>query len=85
MADVPEDQQRLARGGAGPVRAPASECSLVIRFLKLWIGGHHRWSRCWLGQHRWSMPGGWCERCGQCDTFFGGHERCGRTCRHFST
>ena len=20
------------------------------------------------------MPGGWCEKCGICDTFFGGHE-----------
>jgi len=38
---------------------------------------------CWFGCHAWSMPGGWCEECGLCDRFFGGHERCGRTCEHF--
>jgi hypothetical protein len=29
------------------------------------------------------MPGGWCEDCGKCDRFFGGHRECGKTCRHF--
>lgn len=50
---------------------------------KRWVAGYSRWSQCWLGQHRWSMPGGWCEKCGVCDKFFGGHERCGKVCRHF--
>jgi len=39
---------------------------------------------CWMGLHHWSMPGGWCEDCGKCDTFFGGHDDCGRTCRHWT-
>jgi hypothetical protein len=38
---------------------------------------------CRWGCHRWSMPGGWCEDCGMCDTFFGGHAECGQTCRHW--
>ncbi len=41
------------------------------------------WSQlaCWLGLHRWDMPGGCCEDCGRCDEFFGGHEQCGVVCR----
>ena len=54
-----------------------------IPALKRWMAGYSKYSRCWLGQHRWSMPGGCCERCGLCDRFFGGHEDCGKTCRHF--
>jgi hypothetical protein len=46
-----------------------------------------RWLRrifhpCNFGCHHWSMPGGWCEDCGKCDTFFGDHLECGKTC-HF--
>lgn len=55
----------------------------IWRWFKLWMAGYSEWSRCWLGQHRWSMPGGWCERCGICDTFFGGHKDCGKTCQHW--
>jgi hypothetical protein len=46
--------------------------SLWRRF-KLWMAGYSTWSRCWLGQHRWDMPGGHCEKCGKCDEFFGPH------------
>ena len=56
-----------------------------LRPFRVWMSGYSKYSRCWLGQHRWSMPGGWCERCGLCDRFFGGHERCGKTCRHWET
>jgi len=57
------------------------------RRFKLWMAGYSTWSRCWLGQHRWSMPGGWCERCGMCDEFFHRHEDCprGGPCRHWQT
>jgi len=44
-----------------------------MRFLYLLISGHHRWSKCWFGAHKWDMPGGHCERCGKCDEFFGKH------------
>ena len=54
-----------------------------VRPIKLFLAGYHPWSRCWMGLHRWSMPGGWCERCGMCDKFFGGHSECGKTCRHW--
>jgi hypothetical protein len=35
------------------------------------------WSRmfCWLGLHRWNMPGGWCEECGATDRFFDEEKR----------
>lgn len=56
----------------------------MFRWLKLWIAGYSRFSYCWMGLHRWSMPGGWCEKCGLCDKFFGGHEDCGKTCRHYT-
>lgn len=26
---------------------------------------------CTYGLHDWTMPGGWCEDCGECDLFFG--------------
>jgi hypothetical protein len=29
------------------------------------------------------MPGGWCEKCGMCDKFFGGHEDCFDKCKWF--
>ena len=29
---------------------------------------------CHIGMHRWDEPGGHCEDCGFCDTFFGPHE-----------
>lgn len=48
----------------------------MFRFLKLLISGQHRWSRCWMGFHKWDMPGGHCERCGMCDEFFGRHSDC---------
>jgi len=55
--------------------------------LYLFIAGHHPWSPCWLGLHCWSMPGGWCERCGKCDIIFrdvlGDHDGCGKVCKHF--
>ncbi len=56
----------------------------MFRFLKQLISGHHRLSRCWMGFHRWSMPGGWCMRCGKCDKFFDPHPGCGRTCRYWT-
>src|SRR5262249_43158655 len=40
----------------------------------LWMAGHSKYSRCWLGQHRWDYPGGHCAKCGKCDTFFGSHD-----------
>jgi hypothetical protein len=56
----------------------------VFRFFKLLIAGYHPWSRCWMGFHRWSRPGGHCEKCGKCDTFFGPHPHCtGKTCLHY--
>lgn len=55
----------------------------MFRWLKLLVSGYSPWSKCWMGFHRWSMPGGWCEWCGLCDRFFGGHGDCGRTCRHW--
>lgn len=55
----------------------------LLNAIYLFIAGHHRWSPCWLGLHRWSMPGGWCEKCGKCDRFFGGHDECGETCKHW--
>ncbi len=45
-----------------------------FHWLYLWIGGYSRFSSCWLGQHRWDMPGGHCEKCGKCDEFFGPHK-----------
>lgn len=54
-----------------------------FRPFRVWMGGGSKYSRCWMGQHRWSMPGGWCERCGMCDRFFGGHESCGRVCCYY--
>jgi hypothetical protein len=45
----------------------------ILRWLKLWVAGHSRFSYCWMGFHRWDMPGGHCERCGKCDEFFGPH------------
>jgi hypothetical protein len=54
------------------------------KWFKLWVAGQTRLSPCWLGLHRWSFPGGWCEKCGKCDTFFGGHLRCGKTCQCWS-
>lgn len=57
---------------------------LGVRPVKRFLAGHSRYSRCWMGLHRWSMPGGWCERCGLCDTFFGGHADCkGGACRYW--
>lgn len=50
--------------------------SRYCRPFKRWMAGYSRWSRCWLGQHRWDMPGGHCERCGLCDEFFGPHTDC---------
>ena len=47
-----------------------------ITFLKLFISGQHRWSRCWLGLHHWDHPGGHCRRCGKCDELFGQHGKC---------
>lgn len=44
--------------------------------LYLFIAGHHSWSRCWMGLHRWDYPGGHCERCGLCDEILGRHEEC---------
>lgn len=46
----------------------------LCQFLFLLISGHHKWSRCWFGAHKWDMPGGHCERCGKCDEFFGKHD-----------
>lgn len=46
--------------------------------LYCWLAGRSRYSSCWLGQHRWDMPGGHCERCGICDEFFGQHNDCHR-------
>lgn len=48
----------------------------MLRWLKLWIAGHSRFSYCWMGLHKWDMPGGHCEKCGKCDEFFGKHVRC---------
>lgn len=31
---------------------------------------------CWMGLHRWDIPGGHCEECGACDEFFGPHRDC---------
>ncbi len=54
------------------------------RWFKLLMAGYTRLSFCWLGLHRWSMPGGWCENCGRCDLFFPvAHYGCGKTCRHW--
>lgn len=39
----------------------------------LFIAGHHPWSRCWMGLHKWDYPGGHCRRCGKCDEFLGPH------------
>ena len=39
-----------------------------------WIAGYSRFSRCWMGLHRWDSPGGHCEKCGKCDEFFGPHD-----------
>jgi hypothetical protein len=39
----------------------------MLHWLKLWIAGYSRFSSCWMGFHRWDMPGGHCERCGKCD------------------
>lgn len=47
-----------------------------FRWLKLWIAGYSRFSRCWMGFHRWDMPGGHCEKCGKCDEFFEPHKLC---------
>lgn len=55
----------------------------MFHWLKMWIAGYSRFSYCWMGLHRWSHPGGFCERCGMCDLFFGGHERCGKKCDEF--
>lgn len=55
----------------------------MLRWLKKFLSGTSRLSSCWLGLHRWSMPGGHCERCGVCDRFFGGHEDCGDTCEYY--
>ncbi len=52
-------------------------------WFKLWVAGYSRYSRCWMGFHRWSMPGGCCEKCGLCDDIWEGHERCGKTCKWF--
>lgn len=57
----------------------------IFRWLKLFFSGRSQYSRCWMGLHRWSMPGGWCERCGMCDTFFGEHIGCGKTCQFWET
>ena len=46
---------------------------MLLRAFKLWMAGYSKWSSCFLGQHRWNMPGGHCERCGKCDEFFGKH------------
>ncbi len=54
-----------------------------MNWIKRWIAGYSRLSFCWMGLHRWSEPGGHCEKCGRCDTFFDGHERCGKTCREW--
>lgn len=43
---------------------------LDIRF-KLWVAGYSRWSSCSIGLHRWSHPGGTCEKCGKKDNFYG--------------
>jgi hypothetical protein len=48
----------------------------LITFLRLFISGQHRWSRCWLGLHHWDHPGGHCKRCGKCDELFGQHGKC---------
>jgi hypothetical protein len=37
----------------------------IFRWLKLFIAGRSKYSPCWLGLHRWDMPGGHCEKCGQ--------------------
>lgn len=29
---------------------------------------------CFIGIHRWDMPGGHCENCGKCDEFFETHQ-----------
>ena len=50
----------------------------LVRFLYLFIAGQHKWSPCWAGLHKWDMPGGHCEKCGKCDTFFGPHLGCGK-------
>lgn len=59
--------------------------ALTIPAFRRWIAGYSRFSLCSLGQHKWSMPGGWCEKCGLCDKFFGGHEGCGNTCRYWES
>lgn len=47
-----------------------------FRWMYLFIAGQSRWSPCWMGLHKWDMPGGHCEKCGKCDTFFGPHKGC---------
>lgn len=46
------------------------------KFFFLLVSGHHPWSRCWMGFHKWDYPGGHCERCGKCDYPFGDHSKC---------
>lgn len=54
----------------------------MFHYLKMWIAGYSRFSYCWMGLHRWSYPGGYCQKCGKCDDWCGrGHELCGDTCR----
>ena len=45
------------------------KCWNPCHWFKLWIAGHSRFSSCWLGMHKWDMPGGHCEKCGKHDTF----------------
>ena len=45
-------------------------CFNVWHWFKLLIAGYSRLSSCWLGMHRWDMPGGCCEKCGKRDRFF---------------
>lgn len=42
----------------------------MIKWLKLLVAGRSRFLMCWLGMHPWDSPGGHCEKCGKCDTFF---------------
>lgn len=50
--------------------------------LHLWALGAHRWLfpagslYCWMMCHKWDMPGGHCEDCGECDEFFHLHREC---------
>lgn len=58
--------------------AVPAKCHSPWHRLKTWISGYSRYSKCWLGQHRWDWPGGHCERCGKCDEMFGSHGACKR-------